>query len=128
MAECGGFMYLHEFMEDDKSKPYSMVGLIKGSAYKTPKLNRFGYINLTSLEDNFMCKKGEEIVGHEFHYWDSTNCGSKFKAQKPLRKRNWECINVTDNLFAGYPHVHYYSNMQFPYNFLKKCISYKGGK
>ena len=75
-----------------------------------------------------MCKKGEEIVGHEFHYWDSTNCGSKFKAQKPLRKRNWECINVTDNLFAGYPHVHYYSNMQFPYNFLKKCISYKGGK
>ena len=128
LAECGGFMYLHEFMEDDKSKPYSMVGLIKGSAYKTPKLNRFGYINLTSLEDNFMCKKGEEIVGHEFHYWDSTNCGSKFKAQKPLRKRNWECINVTDNLFAGYPHVHYYSNMQFPYNFLKKCISYKGGK
>lgn len=128
VAECGGFMYLHESMEDDKSQPYDMVGLIKGKAYKTPKLNRFGYIKLTALEDNFLCKKGEEIAGHEFHYWDSTNCGSSFKAQKPLRKRNWECINITDNLFAGYPHVHYYSNMQFPYNFLKKCISYKGGR
>ena len=128
VAECGGFMYLHESMEDDKSQPYDMVGLIKGKAYKTPKLNRFGYIKLTALEDNFLCKKGEEIAGHEFHYWDSTNCGSSFKAQKPLRKRNWECINITENLFAGYPHVHYYSNMQFPYNFLKKCISYKGGR
>lgn len=128
VAECGGFMYLHESMEDDKSQLYDMVGLIKGKAYKTPKLNRFGYIKLTALEDNFLCKKGEEIAGHEFHYWDSTNCGSSFKAQKPLRKRNWECINITDNLFAGYPHVHYYSNMQFPYNFLKKCISYKGGR
>ena len=28
-----------------------------------------------------------EIRGHEFHYFDSTDCGDAFLASKPLRKR-----------------------------------------
>lgn len=122
LAECGGFMYLHSSMEDDESNPYEMVGLIEGRAYKTPKLNRFGYITLKANEDNFLCKKDDIVAGHEFHYWDSTNCGESFIANKPLRKTSWNCINTTKNLFAGYPHIHYYSNLQIPYNFLKKCL------
>ncbi len=48
MAECGGFMYLHETMEDMEGNAHKMVGVIPGGAYRTPKLNhRFGYISLS---------------------------------------------------------------------------------
>lgn len=124
IAECGGFMYLHEELEDLKGNSYNQVGIIKGRSYNTNKLGPFGYIILEALEDNFLCKKGTEILGHEFHYFDSTNCGNKFIAKKPQRNRRWECINVVNNLFAGYPHINYYSNIAIPINFLKVCNEY----
>lgn len=125
IAECGGFMYLNSTMEDINKNIYDMVGLIEGHSYKTEKLGRFGYINLTPYKDNFLLLKDEEIRGHEFHYFDSTACGSDFNAKKPLRSRNWDCINISENLFAGYPHIHFYSNLNFPYNFLKKCNEFR---
>ena len=44
LAECGGFMYLHQEMEDMEGKQRRVCGVIPGRAYRTPKLNRFGYI------------------------------------------------------------------------------------
>lgn len=126
IAECGGFMYLHEGMEDNESKLHDMVGVIRGKAYKTSKLGRFGYINLKALNDNFLCKEGDSIKAHEFHYWESESCGESFIAEKPLRKRSWNCINVTNNLLAGFPHLYYYSNIQIPYEFIKRCIEFGG--
>ena len=46
LAECGGFMYLHQEMEDMEGKQRRVCGVIPGRAYRTPKLNRFGYITL----------------------------------------------------------------------------------
>lgn len=125
LAECGGFMYLHNSVEDSEGVAHKMVGVIDGDSYKTPKLNRFGYIELEALEDSYIAKKGEKVLGHEFHYWDSTLCGDKFIARKPLRKRTWKAIHTTESLLAGYPHLNYYSNLNIPYNFLRKCICYK---
>lgn len=47
LAECGGFMYLHSSMEDMEGNAFEMVGAIDGRAYRTEKLGRFGYIELT---------------------------------------------------------------------------------
>ena len=41
LAECGGFMYLHQEMEDMEGKQRRVCGVIPGRAYRTPKLNRF---------------------------------------------------------------------------------------
>ncbi|MCD7885437.1 MAG: hydrogenobyrinic/cobyrinic acid a,c-diamide synthase [Lachnospiraceae bacterium] len=46
LAECGGFMYLHEEMEDMKGRSWPMCGCISGRAFHTKKLGRFGYISL----------------------------------------------------------------------------------
>ena len=51
LAECGGFMYLHQEMEDMEGKQRRVCGVIPGRAYRTPKLNRFGYITLTEKQD-----------------------------------------------------------------------------
>ena len=75
LAECGGFMYLHEKIRDREGKEWSMVGRIRGISYPTGKLVRFGYVNVIPMSET--CKKewlpeGTSLRGHEFHYWDST--------------------------------------------------------
>ena len=125
MAECGGYMYLHEEMEDMNGNTYEMAGVISGRAYRTEKLGRFGYIDLTPREDQLLGMDIGTIKAHEFHYFDSTNTGGSFYARKPVGKREWECICKTDHMIAGFPHLYYYSNPGVPYRFLKECVSYR---
>ncbi len=126
LAECGGFMYLHETMEDMEGTSYPMVGVINGHAYKTSKLGRFGYLTLESEKETVFGEKGTVCRGHEFHYFDSTNNGSDFTAKKPLSNRSWQCIHASDNGLAGFPHIYYYSNPMIAVNFLKACEKQKG--
>lgn len=141
LAECGGFMYLHEQMEgmeeeraltgtkelmgakdiadtrDIKERYFPMVGVIKGKAYRTPKLGHFGYITLSGG-----CCFGQEvgsIPAHEFHYFDSENCGSDFYAKKPLSNRGWNCMHSTETGLAGFPHLYFYGNQKVPQAFLQ---------
>jgi cobyrinic acid a,c-diamide synthase len=125
IAECGGFMYLHETMQDADHISYPMAGVVKGESIKTDHLVRFGYAELTANRDNLLCEKGESIRVHEFHYWDSTENGTTFTATKPRRNRSWQCVVGTKNLFAGYPHMHFYSNPKFAENFLHACAAYR---
>ena len=98
-----------------------MVGLFPGEGYPTGQLRRFGYLTLTVEEDTLYLKKGEQIRGHEFHYWESEDCGDAIHAKKPLRKRNWDCVHGTPTLYAGFPHLFFYSNPAMAWNFLQKC-------
>lgn len=121
MAECGGFMYLHEEMEDMEGQMRKMAGVIDGKAFRTPRLNRFGYVYLESREG----KKYGKIPAHEFHYFDSTSCGADFLASKPVGKRSWSCIHHQGGLLAGFPHFYYYGNPEIPREFLENCRIYQ---
>ena len=125
MAECGGFMYLHKEMEGMDGNFYQMAGVIPGKAYRTPKLSRFGYVTLTQKKPALGMEDFGEIPAHEFHYFDSENCGGDFHAAKPESKRGWDCIHGTDTMLAGFPHLYYYGNPEVPKAFLKKCLAYK---
>lgn len=124
MAECGGFMYLHDEMEDMSGKTNRMVGIIPGSAYRTPRLKRFGYVTLT-LGDEVFGEDVGNLPAHEFHYFDSTNCGDGFLAKKPVSSQSWNCMHNRPNLLAGFPHIHYYGNPKLPAAFLRACAEYK---
>ncbi len=119
MAECGGFMYLHEAMQGDDGSYHEMLGIIPGTVHKTDRLRRFGYITLS--EGTAFGEDIGSIPAHEFHYYDSENCGEAFLASKPLSNRTWRCIHSDEHLFAGYPHVYYYGNQKLPHAFLRKC-------
>lgn len=125
LAECGGFLYLQETMEDMEGRKYPMAGVIKGQAYRTQKLGRFGYITLTTEESFQLLKKGENIKGHEFHYFDTTENGTDYHAGKPVGKRTWNCIHGGENHAAGFPHLYYYSNPKFAFRFLKSCAAWR---
>ena len=121
-AECGGFMYLGETIEKD-GQTYQMAGALPGHSHMTDKLVRFGYKTLTANQDNMMCRAGEEIRCHEFHYSDSDRPGDGFTASKG--KRSWQAVEASDTVFAGYPHLHLWSNISFAENFVKKCEAFK---
>ncbi len=125
IAECGGFMYLHESIEDTNGTKHNAVGIIKGNAFKTDRLQHFGYLEMTAENESMLCKNGEKVSAHEFHYWDSTNCGSDFIAAKS-DGRGWKCIHANENLYAGFPHIYFYSDIKIAKNFVNKCIEYGG--
>ena len=124
LAECGGFMYLHEQMEDMSGEIRAMVGVIPGKVYRTDRLRRFGYITLEQNGEILEEALGK-IPAHEFHYFDSTNCGEAFHAEKPTGGRAWECIHGNECMIAGFPHLYYYGNPKVPAAFLKQCQKYQ---
>ena len=112
-------------MEDIDGQVYPMVGLTEGKAYRTDKLVRFGYVDLTASQTSSGFFDGYEDIGilkaHEFHYYDTTDNGCAFHAQKPAGKRNWDCMISRTNLLVGFPHIYYYANPKFAQIFLDKC-------
>ena len=126
IAECGGFLYLHRELEGQDGVFYPMAGVLDAKAYRTDRLGRFGYITLTAEADQLLGKTGMEIRGHEFHYWDSEQCGTSFHAKKPVGKREWDCVNSSESLYAGFPHLFFWFNPEAAYEFLKKCEEYHG--
>ncbi|WP_444643731.1 cobyrinate a,c-diamide synthase [Caproiciproducens sp. R1] len=126
IAECGGFLYLHETMENQEGQVFPMAGAVKGSCRYTGKLVRFGYIGVCAETETFL-PKGMEIRGHEFHYFDSTDNGSDCLARKPVSGRQWHCVHAGKNHWWGFPHLHYYANPAYAYRFLGRAESYAQG-
>lgn len=126
LAECGGFMYLQESMEDSEGNLWPMAGVFPGKAYPTGKLGRFGYLTLTAREEHLLLQPGESIKGHEFHYFDCTENGNACHGKKPFGSREWDCIQGGPGYAAGFPHLYYYSSPRFIRRFLQKCREYAG--
>lgn len=122
-AECGGLMYLTKGIVDLQGQYHEMVGFFDTKAMMTNRLNRFGYLNIET-------KTRIKIRGHEFHrscieendrlkyYYHVTKYREKFIGE-------WKCGLVKNNVVAGYPHIHFYSNIGFLEEFLNKCQEFK---
>ncbi|HHU06092.1 MAG TPA: cobyrinate a,c-diamide synthase [Clostridiales bacterium] len=119
IAECGGFMYLTEYIAE-----YPMVGFLPGKSFDVGRLTRFGYIRLKAKEDTMLCPAGGEIAAHEFHHWDSECPGSSFVALRGSGE-GWDCVVATEHLYAGFPHFHFYANPVFAINFYEACMREK---
>ena len=109
-AECGGFIYLTEGLETLDKKFFEFCGIFDIKILMKDRLNigRFGYINIDF-------KEGISFRGHEFHYSEISYNNEKenqFKIKKD-NGRNWECGYRKKNVLAGYPHIGFYSNLEF---------------
>lgn len=120
VAECGGFMYLHKELKDDKGVSYPMAGMIDGSCAYQGKLVRFGYVSIQEKNSSFL-EKDSIIRGHEFHYYDSTRNGESCMAAKPTGNRKWDCVIETELHWWGFPHLYYPSNPSFVERFYAKA-------
>lgn len=116
LAECGGFMYLLDELEDKDGNVYSMAGVIQGRSAWTGKLSRFGYAEVRGTADGTLLS-GLSVKAHEFHYFDSSNNGNDAAAVKPGSGRSWECIHAGRDHIWGYPHLWYPSCPQMTERF-----------
>ena len=115
-AECGGFLYLGKSLADAEGNVYEMVGFLDGAGFRTERLQRFGYVELAPQEaDAFAVNT--VLRGHEFHYWDSTDCGDACLAGKPLfKEKTYPCMVKKKGTFAGFPHLYYAGAENFFYH------------
>ncbi len=124
VAECGGFLYLHRTLEDVSGQVWPMAGVFPEQAWNSGKLSRFGYVTLTAEQDGLLCRAGEAIPAHEFHYWESGEPGRAFSARKPRSGRGWSCGFHTPTLYAGFPHFHFCGCPQAAARFVSACASF----
>lgn len=118
LAECGGFLYLHQSLDG-----CPLVGAIKGAAFATHKLQRFGYLTLTAERDNLLFRAGETLPAHEFHYWESNAVQEACGAAK-TDGRAWPCCVASETLFAGFPHLYFYARPQIATRLVSKAAAY----
>ncbi|NLY46880.1 MAG: cobyrinic acid a,c-diamide synthase, partial [Tissierella sp.] len=119
-AESGGFMYLGSTIEG-----HTMVNALGHRSELTNRLQNFGYVKLVANKDNILCKKGDYINAHEFHYTKSDFDGEDFIAIKKSTGKERKCIMADENIFAGFPHLHLWGNIEFAKGFVERCIGYR---
>ena len=111
LAECGGFMYLHEELEDQEGRRWPLVGAVKGRSVPHGKT---GPVRL--------CEYREKMSGYGIRGWNSGDGpgrrsrlpasggsrsgdmssttgtahrgGTDCMAVKPDGRRRWECVSV----------------------------------
>lgn len=107
-AECGGFMYLAKYIEDKE-----MIGIFQAKSSMTPRLQRFGYIDITLDSDCILGSKGDKLTAHEFHKSiTEINEEGIYKIQKTMGQKRWSCGYLYKNVLAGYPHINFLGNLK----------------
>ena len=124
VAECGGFLYLGQSLEDGTGTPFPMVGALPGNGIKGEKLVRFGYAHMTAKDDSLLFSKRESVPIHEFHYWDSTQNGEDFHVEKPVSSRCWQGGFGTKSLYAGFPHLYFWGEPWLSERFVEAASQY----
>ena len=124
VAECGGFLYLGQSLEDPEGCSWPQVGALPGHGKKTGGLVRFGYATLTAEKDSLLFRTGEQISVHEFHHWDSDENGTDLLAEKPLTGKSWRCGFATPRLYAAFPHLYLAGQPELARRFVAAAAAY----
>ena len=125
IAECGGFLYLHEYLETPEKEKYPMAGVIKGIGYNAGKLQRFGYMSIRAKKDTMLADKNQVFKAHEFHYWNSDCPGDDYEVKKASDNSVTVAGYGSDTLYAGFPHIYFYGNENAAERFMDACVRYK---
>ncbi|MDP4182255.1 MAG: cobyrinate a,c-diamide synthase [Bacillota bacterium] len=130
-AECGGLMYLCGAIYDIDKKAYNMANVIDAESEMTSSLQRFGYVELQIIGGSLFSEQDLLVRAHEFHYSKTIPKDDEPVSYKVWKRRKgkdpivWNCGYKKKNLLAGYPHIHFWSNPEIAYGFVRSCAKYK---
>ncbi|HHT9120763.1 MAG TPA: cobyrinate a,c-diamide synthase [Candidatus Hypogeohydataceae bacterium YC41] len=124
-AECGGLMYLMERLLDFEGGSYKMCGVFNGTSRMEKRRQALGYVTVQARQDNLLCKKGETLRGHVFHWSRLVDVPKDTAFAYQLEKATAEGITSVgldglqkDNVLASYVHVHFAQNTALASNLL----------
>ncbi len=131
-AECGGFMYLTEGIENKSGGFYPMAGIFPVRVAMLDRLKSLGYREVTLKSSGPFGSPGERIRGHEFHYSEIKEASGKIApivdhdeitlvyelCDRPGSKIRDEGY-MKKNILGSYVHLHFGSNPRVVENFVK---------
>ncbi len=128
LAECGGYMYLMDALQDFAGKVHKMAGVFSGRAVMTEKLQMVGYVEAELQQDSLLGHAGTKLKGHEFHFSKEGEMISEAKAPFVFRKlRNnseYPAGQQVQNVLGSYLHLHFAGCPEAAENFVRKCAAY----
>ncbi len=127
-AECGGYMYLCEGIEDFQGHCWPGLGVVPGRTAMGHKLARMGYRNACAVQDSPLALIGEAITGHEFHYSTMSQEGAispAFSFTGVSGGDRWMEGFATPAICASYLHIHLRSNPRAASRFVESCRYYR---
>ena len=125
VAECGGFLYLQNSLEDADGIKHKAAGVLPGEGFKTDRLQRFGYAWLKPETDSLLFRREETVPVHEFHYWDCTENGRDLILEKPDGRKS-RCGFVSPTMYAAFPHLHLGGVLPLAERFVEAAKKEKG--
>jgi len=108
-AECGGLMYLSQFISW-RGETHKMAGVLPFGVKVGEKPKGHGYLQVDVNRENPFFPVGTKLVGHEFHY--STPADSQADVATAFSvTRGTGCFDGRDgvvhkNVLAAYLHIH----------------------
>jgi len=132
-AECGGVMYLCSEVVNLEDEAHQGVGILENRSVMTKRLQRFGYVNVELDSDSIIGSGGTTFRAHEFHrsvIEENAKDQLKYNVSKTRfeNKLEWKCGYSKYNFVGGYAHIHFYSNLEIPKQFLASCYNYRRGE
>lgn len=123
-AECGGLMYLSQALTDFEGHSWTMVGSIPQTVEMGGRLV-LGYRKAIALNNGPLLKKGQTVIGHEFH---RSAVVEKLRQPTYTAQRYWGAIDQPalegyhqPNLHASYVHLHWGHRPEIAQTFVQQC-------
>jgi cobyrinic acid a,c-diamide synthase len=133
-AECGGLMYLAKEIAAFDGRAFPMVGLVPAVCRMESRLQTVGYVEATALGDNVLCRAGEILRGHEFHFsrMELTCPADDFDWAFQFRKMRTGNVYLggfaAGSLLAAYLHMHFAGNRAAAAGFIARCRAFRAAK
>ena len=128
LAECGGMMYLCRSLRDNDGRKFDMAGVIPFESYMAGR-SVMGYMTGVAPRDSIICRKGESVRGHEYHYSRVEPEISGDYCAFEMTRRNTGATHyggyARGNVLASYLHINFFGNEKLAENFLNMLTSSK---
>ena len=119
VAECGGLLLLGREICDPLGQPHAMAGLLPFRARRAAL--SLGYRQAQASADGLLVRRGEALLGHEFHRWQLQKPSGDLPPEGqtlwrlegwgvPTRAEGWG----TAHLHASWLHLHWAGCPQIP--------------
>jgi len=120
-AECGGLMLMCDRLVDLSGEEHDLIGIIDGDVFMERRPVGHGYVRLRAVKDTIFAKRGDELIGHEFHHSRLRIRGEEAFAYEVMRGHGIDGKHdgiVKDRLLASYTHIHVLHNREVFLNLL----------
>ncbi|HEX8391851.1 MAG TPA: cobyrinate a,c-diamide synthase [Longimicrobium sp.] len=122
VAECGGLMYLAEWLVDGDGARHAMAGVIPGTSALGGLT--LGYREAEALADSPVAERGWTVRGHEFHH-STRDAPPDHPAYRLDTGAAEGFVSAVGNVIATYLHLHWGADPRMASRFVHRAAAHR---